>query len=748
MKKLPVTIFLYLCITLTSLHALNTDLEKVSIQLKWFYQYQFAGIFMAKEKGFYEDFGLDVTIKERDPKQNNLLQVIEGESEYGMTDSIILQYRAQGHPVRVIATIFQHNPMVLITKKESGIISPYEMKGKSISFQKGVDDSIVTSLLSFAHLNRGDIVQKPMDFTHMDFVNGEVDISEAYLSIEPYWMKKKHNIELNIIDPKNYGIDLYGDLLFTTQKEIDNHPQRVEAFKQATLKGWQYALDNREESIQVILDSYNTRDLEYEQLLYEARITETLISAEYIPLGEVRKERFNILVNLFVQTGIAKESLQKALNEIIYDLSIKENILEKYFYPILLATLFMILVIILLIYNNHRLKYLVKIRTKELEVAKQKAEIATESKSLFLANMSHEICTPMNAILGFVEQFLKEEPASTRREMLTTVEHSGKLLLTIINDILDFSKIESGKMHLDIQDCDIHALFNEMEKLFKVRCEEKEISFALHIDPTLPQYSKIDVNRLKQVIINILSNAVKFTDQKGKISLTILFDSKEKKIKISITDNGIGIAQENIDKIFFSFEQEDISTTRNFGGTGLGLSISEKLITLMKGHIKVESIISKGSTFTIILPYLESNEKIIAKQSTVIENHNLHGHVLVVEDNKTNQLLLGIILEEFSLSYDIANHGEEAIAMFTSSTQYDIILMDENMPIMDGLTAVKHIRALEKEKNLEAIPIIAVTANVLSEDKERFIAAGLNDYISKPYSEELMKQTLAKYLQR
>ena len=226
------------------------------------------------------------------------MQVINGESEYGIADSVILRYRAQGADVKVLATVFQHNAMVLMSKKTSGIVSPYEMKGKKISYQKGLDDSIISSLFAFANINEEDHIYKAMDFTKMDFVNGDVDITEAYISIEPYWLKEKYDIEVNIIDPKNYGIDFYGDLVFTTQKEIDEHPKRVEAFKNATLKGWAYALNHQDEAIKIILDKYNTRDLTYDQLLYEARVTQNLIATKYVPLGNVKEERFQVLATL------------------------------------------------------------------------------------------------------------------------------------------------------------------------------------------------------------------------------------------------------------------------------------------------------------------------------------------------------------------------------------------------------------------------------------------------------------------
>lgn len=352
---------------ISNLYAKNKDLENISIQLKWFAQYQFAGIYVAKEKGFYEDAGLNVTIKERDPKKNNILQVVNGESEYGVADSVILRYRAEGHPVKVLSAIFQHNAMVLMSKKESGIVSPYEMKGKKISYQQGLDDSIISSLLSFANINEGEYTKNPMDFTHMDFVNGDVDISEAYLSIEPYWLKQKYNIDVNIIDPKNYGIDFYGDLIFTTQKEIDKHPKRVEAFKKATLKGWAYALNYKDEAIKIILDKYNTRDLTYEQLLYEARVTENLIATKYVPLGNLKEGRFNVLANLYANKGLSNEALDKAVKSIIYNPNSTQNLFLVYLNEIIIAVVLLLFLILFLFFNNRRLQYLVDEKTKNLK---------------------------------------------------------------------------------------------------------------------------------------------------------------------------------------------------------------------------------------------------------------------------------------------------------------------------------------------------------------------------------------------
>ncbi len=747
-KTYLIRLFFILFLPTLSTYAQERPLEKVSVQLKWFYQYQFAGIIVAKEKGFYKKAGLDVTIKERDPAFNNIEQVIKGESEYGVADSVILRYRAEGNPVKVIAAIFQHNALVLISKKESGIVSPYEMKGKKISYQEGLDDSVITSVLAFANLKDKDYIKKPMDFTHMDFINGKVDVSEAYITIEPYWLKEKHGIDVNIIDPKNYGIDFYGDLLFTTEDEIKHHPQRVEAFKNATLEGWAYALQHKEEAIDIILEKYNTRDLNREQLMYEARITQNLIATSYIPLGESKKERFKILADLYLSHGLSKRSLDKAVEEIVYDSLNKKSIFQEHLNLILWSSLALTILVLLLMLYNTRLSHLVRLRTEELEESKHKAESAAAAKANFLANMSHEIRTPMNAILGFVEQLQKGELDPSRKKMFHTIQDSGQTLVAIINDILDITKVESGKMELEVRSYDLRNFFQELRDFFKTACDDKGIRFNVRFEDNVPQCTMIDEIRLKQVFINLVSNAIKFTESGGSITIDVLYNNDTGYLEFFVVDTGVGIAAENLNKIFNVFEQEDSSTTRRFGGTGLGLAICKKLIILMDGSISVSSTIGEGSRFYLRLPYRVCDEHSVieSEQTPTTQTTFQKGKILVVEDNKTNQMLMSIILDEFKLDYEIANDGQEAVEMFTNNPDYSVILMDENMPVMNGIEATRHIRVIEEERALRHTPIIAVTANALSSDRDMFIDAGMDDYIAKPYTEQTIKETLLKHM--
>jgi signal transduction histidine kinase len=312
-----------------------------------------------------------------------------------------------------------------------------------------------------------------------------------------------------------------------------------------------------------------------------------------------------------------------------------------------------------------------------LDVLKDKAEQASQSKSLFLANMSHEIRTPLNGILGFIS-LLKAKTEDTKSlEYLNIIDNSSQSLLKIIEDILDFSKIESGKIEIDKIDFDTKVELEMVAYLYEAKCLEKNIYLYLNIDENVPQYLNTDPYRIKQIVSNLLSNALKFTPE-GK-SITVSISYSDKLLHFSVKDEGKGITKDKQQQIFTAFTQEESSTTREYGGTGLGLSISTQLVKLLGGDLKIKSELGKGSEFYFSLP-VEIAEPI--EETTAFDTEvNISGNILLVEDNLTNQLLMKIFLKELNLEYEIANDGLESVAMFKEN-RYDAILMDENMPNM------------------------------------------------------------------
>jgi len=377
------------------------------------------------------------------------------------------------------------------------------------------------------------------------------------------------------------------------------------------------------------------------------------------------------------------------------------------------------------------------------EEAKTKAEKATliaedavKSKQLFLSNMSHEIRTPMNAIIGFTKVLLKTELSEKQKEYLKAIKISGDALIVLINDILDLAKVDAGKMTFEKIPFKMSLSIPAMLHLFEIKIQEKNLKLIKEYDTNIPEVLVGDPVRLHQVILNLLSNAVKFTS-KGKITFSIrLVDEDKKKVTIefAVTDTGIGIHEDKIDKIFENFQQGTSGTSRLFGGTGLGLAIVKKLVESQGGSIHVTSKINEGSTFSFTLSFQKTKAKAdFEPEITELDADIANIKVLVVEDIPLNQLLMKTLLDDFGFECDIASNGKIAIEKMQNKS-HDIILMDLQMPEMNGFEATEYIRNKMKSN----IPIIALTADVTTVDMDKCKAVGMNDYIAKPVDERLL----------
>jgi len=381
---------------------------------------------------------------------------------------------------------------------------------------------------------------------------------------------------------------------------------------------------------------------------------------------------------------------------------------------------------------------------KQLRKASEEARRLAEAKSIFLANMSHEIRTPLNAINGFIKLLIEKEDDPEKSKYLGIIDEASDLLLETINDILDFSRYESGNIQINKQDFEPGKEINGVLTLFLPRAKEKGVSLESRGLEHLPDVLFSDILRIRQILNNLLSNAIKFTPTNGAIILRA--DYLEKRLELSVEDTGIGIAPDKVDKIFNSFVQADDSTVRKYGGTGLGLAISKQLTLLLGGEISVESKEGKGSLFRVSIP-MEEGGSTEEDGTSYSFDHPLEGHVLVAEDVAANQMFLEVILKGCGLSFDIADNGLEAVKMFEKN-HYDLILMDENMPYLNGAGATKEIRSKESQEGREATPIIAITANALFGDREKFLESGMDEYISKPIDPNQLKLILYRYLER
>jgi signal transduction histidine kinase/CheY-like chemotaxis protein len=471
----------------------------------------------------------------------------------------------------------------------------------------------------------------------------------------------------------------------------------------------------------------------FEEVLSRHRdqFNDKLESNHYFQHFENRKD-FSYIISFYPIKNIKEKNIGYiVLMDKNYDYIKIEN---SFIYRFIFISLFFI-VVLLFIFRLERLNI-------ELKRSKEKALEATLAKSEFLANMSHEIRTPLNAIFGFINLLKKMKHQPKAEQYLNTVMSSSQTLLTIINDILDFSKIESGKFTFERTSIETKKLFENIHQMFIPLANEKKLSLTLKYDGALEPFIETDTTRISQVVTNLISNAIKFTPEHGTVELKV--SCKDNTLSVTVTDNGIGIPKDKLDSIFLKFEQADSSTTRKYGGTGLGLAISYFIIDSLGGELKVESAVKKGSMFYFSIP-IKPIKNLSHGISTEDEQIRFRGNVLLVEDNKTNQLMMKIILEEMGLNIEIANDGIEAIEAYKKG-DYDIIFMDENMPNMNGIEATKAILKLQNGTN--DIPVIALTADAINNARDRYLSAGMKDYLSKPLDEKKLLKVLDTYLHR
>ncbi|MEI6264723.1 MAG: ATP-binding protein [Sphingobacteriia bacterium] len=491
----------------------------------------------------------------------------------------------------------------------------------------------------------------------------------------------------------------------------------------------------------------------------------------FADLNRLLQEKINTTVDILQNsksTIIAKEKLTNPANknlidsiyitasdiQIIYENELQKTILDNSTISnqvlLISRALTLFALITILLSSTLIIRHLVKNNQLIIALgkAKEKADIAGSIKEQFLANMSHEIRTPLNSIIGFSNLAAETQLNPDQKEYISFINHSSKNLLYIINDILDFSKLEAGKLLISKAPFNLKDISHFIEMLFQVQITEKKVHFSCQLEEGMPLNLTGDDDRLKQILTNLVSNAIKFTSVGGNISLKISMIKKEDEtayIQFSVKDTGIGIPEEKLKTIFERFEQADSATTRKYGGTGLGLSIVKQLITLQNGTIFVKSAINAGSEFIAVIPYsinqLATQESATKGKITVVKNFNTHAKLLIAEDNKMNQILLKYLFKNWGFSITLSKDGNETIQLL-SNNEYDLVLLDIQMPIIDGYGVAKWIRETKKS----TVPIIAMTAHTMPAEIQKCKDAGMNDYLSKPLDESKVIALFNQYI--
>jgi signal transduction histidine kinase len=575
--------------------------EKVRVQLKWLHQFQFAGYYAALEKGYYRDAGLDAELIEGAPGVDPAHVVLEGRAEYGVGTPELLLARAAGEPIVVLGAIFQHSAYVFIAIEGTGIESIADLHGKRVMIEPQAAEL-------YAYLRREQLPPDslhivPHTFSLATLTNKQVDAMSGYSTDEPFTLQSAH-VPYLTFTPRAGGVDFYGDCFFTTESEIHAHPQRVRAFREATLNGWEYALKHPEEIIELLVTKYHSKKSR-EALAFEAMEMRDLIHPELIPVGYMYAGRWKHIMETYQELGMLKEPID--LDGFIYDPNPTTDLTWLYWVTggallLALATFGILLPVMRL---NGRLKLEIEDRIaveQMLDTARDASIRATQAKMEFVTHITHDLRTPVSSIIMQAELMDDGKLDPQRKEEVGVIKEAGEHLLTLVNDLLDMNRLEAGQIELANIPFKLEEALDPVVDVLGVAAKRKGIALTLSIPSDLPGLQG-DPGRLRQILFNLAGNAVKFTDA-GRVAIRA---SKTPAgwLRLEVADTGPGIEANDLAAIFDPFTRASGRKTRAKEGTGLGLAIVKRLAEAMGGRASVQSTVGAGSTFALELPILD-----------------------------------------------------------------------------------------------------------------------------------------------